>query len=336
MILVKRPSPLYPKKDVLFFPSISLPDDDWTYKSLLYYDSIHVIAPESYNAENQYNELTKKLMDRGIVKTINPWDYLHSIQAYEDALIQYIEENVNFKLNAQSSFNLGKLVRIHRDKFHYNLFEHLERNSLAKEITGSSWIEMEENIALIILTFLATVISEEKELELATNNIKNIQIINRESISNFDSVNLKEHETRMNILNGIMPYAVDNNVDKILSFKRRNLSALVDFRILIESKVKSNALYPSNSNDKYLKDTVDELKWKAAKIESQLKDENFAKILFGGVCGIPVTIAPLLGEPTCLTLPTLLFGLYQLYGSVKENGSKNEFRYLAFVNEKFS
>lgn len=332
MIFVKRPPALYPKKDVLFFPSISLPDDDWTYKSLLYYDSIHVIAPESYNAENQYNDLTKKLMDRGIVKTINPWDYLHSIQAYEDALIQYIEENVNFKLNAQSSFNLGKLVRIHRDKFHYNLFEHLERNSLAKEITGSSWIEMEENIALIILTFLATVISEQKELELATNNIKNIQIINRESISNVDSVNLMEHETRMNILNGIMPYTIDKNIDKILAFKNRNGSALSDFRDLIDNRV----VNLSNSKDKYLKATINELTRQAAKIETQLRNENFAKILFGGVCGIPVTIAPLLGEPTCLTLPTLLFGLYQLYGSVKENGSKNEFRYLAFVNEKFS
>jgi hypothetical protein len=332
MILVKRPPALYPKKDVLFFPSISLPDDVWTYKSLLYYDSIHVIAPESHNAENQYNDLTKKLMDKGIVKTINPWDYLTSIQAYENALIHYIEQNVNFKLNAQSNFNLGKLVRIHRDKFHNNLFEHLERNSLAKEITGSRWIEMEENIALLILTFLATVISEEKQLELATDDIKNIQIINRESISNIDSINLKEHETRMNILTGIMPYTIDKDIDKILSFKKRNGSALSDFRDLIDNRV----VNPSNSNDKYLKATISELKQQAEKIETQLKKENFAKIMFGGVCGIPVTIAPLLGEPTCLTLPTLLFGLYQLYGSVKENGSKNEFRYLAFVNEKFA
>jgi hypothetical protein len=129
-----------------------------------------------------------------------------------------------------------------------------------------------------------------------------------------------------------MPYTIDKNIDKILSFKNRNGSALSDFRDLIDNRV----VNPSNSKDKYLKATINELTRQAAKIETQLKNENFAKILFGGVCGIPVTIAPLLGEPTCLTLPTLLFGLYQLYGSVKENGSKNEFRYLAFLNEKFS
>jgi hypothetical protein len=317
-------------KGVLFFPSISLPDDDWTYKTLLYYDSIHVIAPESYDVKNQYNELTKKLMDKGVVKTINPFDYLGRIKAYEDALIQSIEHDVNFKLNAQSSFKLGKLVKIHRDKFHYQLFDHLERNGLAKEVTGSNWIEMEESIALFILTFLATVISRETNLEMATNDMKNIEFLDFESSMKNGSDKMQKNRIRMELLNGILPYTMDDNLDKILAFKDQNFKALVDFRKLINYEVKNII-----DEDEGIEETIMDLVSRAKELESKLIDDKLEKIIFAGVCGIPVTLAPLLGEPNYLTLPALLFGLYQLYGSFNGIGNKDAIQYLAYVNQKF-
>jgi hypothetical protein len=329
MIKVNSPSQ-HRNKGVLFFPSISLPDDDWTYKTLLYYDSIHVIAPESYDVQNQFNELTKKLMDKGIVSSVNPFDYLSRVSAYEESLIDAIENDTNFKTNAKNNFNQGNLVKIHRDKFHYNLFDHLVREELAKEIEGSRWIEMHESIALLILTFLATVISKEKKLEMATNDIKNIDFLGLNAFNPSNNVNIQESKIRMELLNGIMPYSMDNNLDKILDFKNTNFDSLYDFRKYISREV-----FEINIGKENIDYSINELVERAKKLEGKLKKEKLGKIFFSGVCGIPVTISPLLDDPSYSTLPALLYGLYQIYDAAKGYDNNNEYRYLAYVNQKF-
>jgi hypothetical protein len=329
MVKVNKPYQ-YLNKEVLFFPSISLPDDDWTYKTLLYYDSIHVIAPESYDVQNQFNELTKKLMDKGIVSSINPYDYLSRVSAYEEILINAIEHDTNFKTNAKNNFNQGKLVKIHRDKFHYNLYDHLVRNDLAKEVTGTRWIEMHESIALFILTFLATVISNEKEIEMATNDIKNINFLGLNTFDPSKNKNIQESKIRMELLNGIMPYTMDNDLDKILDFKNQNSYTLSKFRDFITDEV-----FDINIEKHDIKKSIIKIVEDAKELEEKLKKEKLEKIFFAGVCGIPVTVSPLLDNFNYLTFPALLFGLYQIYEVLKGPEHIKKYQYLAYVNQKF-
>jgi hypothetical protein len=117
------------------------------------------------------------------------------------------------------------------------LYDHLVRNELAKEVTGTMWIEMNESIALFILTFLATVISKEKELEMATNDIKNINFLGLNTFDINGYKNIQESKIRMELLNGIMPYTMDNDLDKILAFKNTNFVSLSDFRKYISHEV---------------------------------------------------------------------------------------------------
>jgi len=76
----------------LYYPYINLPKKEWTFKTLLYWDSMLSIVPSSYiQNPNNLDPFMLDLVREGLVEQIFPIDFLHKINNYDEIFINFIE-----------------------------------------------------------------------------------------------------------------------------------------------------------------------------------------------------------------------------------------------------
>ena len=77
---------------LLYYPYITLPENNWTIRALLYYDNIGAIVPAQYFYEpEQYTPFMRKAIENELITPINPMNVLDRPWEVSKRFIKYID-----------------------------------------------------------------------------------------------------------------------------------------------------------------------------------------------------------------------------------------------------
>ncbi len=326
---------------VLYYPYINLPDDKWTIRTILYWDKVGSIIPQTYGQDDKFTPFTDSLLKNGLVERISP-DTVWSVSNYENSLRDAILNDTILIDKAKRNFLTGNFHKIHREKFHYHLFDELVKLEVAQKVNYTDWFIVEENVGKLMMTFLATVLSIEGDFQPTTDQISNLDVtfLNRNSdkyLSDFrkDSDVLSVN-VRGDILERIMPYPIDIDLYKLRKFKDRHNDELKSFRRYIEKIVFSSSLIADqNKRTMAIEREIKDINEQKDELLKKMQEFRFQKIFFGGACGLVATATPLLLDPSFVGVPALLYGLYAIYNDTKREKIENPIHYLALTDKRF-
>lgn len=81
--------------NALYFPYISVPDEIWTVKTLLYWDKLSSIVPMEYiERPEELGPFMQELVHEGLVQQVFPAAYLHQLELFEDCFICFVEKRI--------------------------------------------------------------------------------------------------------------------------------------------------------------------------------------------------------------------------------------------------
>lgn len=251
------------KRTILYYPTINIPTTNWLRHSLLYWDEVSSIIPQSWGDRYLY-ELSPDihyLIDEGQFRAIKPdelimkadnWDAFHEFQTEFKETIQS-QQFQNFIRKTPfsiSGIHIDKIghpnlvAKVHRNKTSENLVYFLQELGLVKHNDHyGEWLIFERHTALIYMSLLAKYLADvdKKQTTIGTNysiyekfNFKKVK-----ETEGFPVVSLN--------LSNILPTPVANvPLEKIIDFKKKRYDELLQFRKnLMEfqskiSKAKSN------------------------------------------------------------------------------------------------
>jgi hypothetical protein len=327
---------------ILYYPNINLPNNKWTSKTLLYWDKIGSIVPRNYGTRDSFDSFTGQLFNQGFLEKVDPYD-VWMVPKYESCLNEAINNGDKLIDNSRINFANGLFVEIHFEKFYYNLFENLIQLKIAHRVDNSDWIRVESNVAKLMMTFLATVLSLEKGYQPITDNIDNLELsynnipLQQYSRNILGSDNTLTTNIRTNLLENLLPYPIENDLNKIIRFKERHFAELTYFRKHIERIIfEISLISDENLRTRAIQLNLEELIAMKNEIVSKMKENNFSKIFFTGTCGLLATATPMIIDPQLIGIPALIYGLYTLYKETNKEKIVNPIKYLALVDRNFN
>lgn len=277
--------------NILYYPYINLPENDWTLRTLLYYDNIGSIVPdEYYNNPNKYDLFMWDLINKELVTPLSPMNIIDNPWESTKPFISLIENNKEllqksrnrFKLAGSNLTNSNELstVRLHINKFDREIFYNLKEFGLAKR-GPANWYFVEKKTALELMKFLANIIS------VKTNRMPVTDIIRKRYIQSNKKSEIKKREK---ILEDLIPFPKNISLDKLLRFKEKNVDSLKAFK----NKVELIVLDPNIEIDSALfKEKTYELELRKDELSKKMNENNFGNILFGTVCGLGTAVVGL-------------------------------------------
>ncbi len=325
--------------NILYYPYINIPNNDWTIRTLLYYDDIAAIVPQEYlwEPERNYDPFMMELVRMSLVIPVNPIDVLDNPWEITRPFIKEIEKHKNSLEKAQNRFsNLQRnlvhsqkfsLARIHSDKFDDEVFYSLKNLGLAIRGDGN-WYFVESKTADQLMKYIATIIGAKTNRIPTTDNLR----------PRFYSIkNLKNQRKRETILESLIPFPQDIKLDKMLRFKEKYSDLLTAFKNRIELLV----LDPDIKEETDLfNEKIKELVIRKGELTAKMNESNLGGIIFGTICGM---IATSQGMIATGSLKSMLWGLpgfaNAIYSALKIEKSENIFdqtgmKYLALIDKK--
>lgn len=224
------------RNNALYFPYISLPDEAWTIKTLLYWDKVSSIVPMDYiERPDELGSFMQQLVHEGLVEQIFPARFIYKIREFEQCFINFIEHKIhNRPARSEHQPRINRPVtRIHIEKLG-NIPDFLVENGLAKRINGS-WYDIERSVANIFMAYLATCLGAIPEINAApvTNKAMYASLFSNSNLSRNNEIH---HEKSRNvILRSLLPTPNQNvTIDQLLRFKERHGHLLPALRRTIE------------------------------------------------------------------------------------------------------
>jgi len=315
------------ENNILYYPTINLPENEWTIKSILYWDTVGVIVPEEYIEEPE--QLSRKMRDMvqsgHIVQHLTSDYYSLQYKVSKSILKTVKSKSINLK-KCRQNFKEKKASLIHNQKFSFRLFDYLVKNKVAERLESYSFYLVESKIASVMMTYLAIAISKEIKYTPATDFPEYI----REN-DYLGLVNNQPGKIRSKILGDIMPYPIDVDFNKLIRFKEKYIDQLQRFRIEIEKTVWGiNAVKDNESKEKILQLNIDQINDKKEELIARLVENNLGKIAFGAFKGMVVDSGIALITGNVITpAATLLGTINEVVKEYKGNPIKNED--LAFI-----
>ena len=84
--------------NLLYFPYINIPQNNWTIKSLLYWDNVGIIVPPYFMENpNQFNDSTIDLLRTDLIKQVFPYEYISGNKKFDKGFIKLLN-SPNFEL----------------------------------------------------------------------------------------------------------------------------------------------------------------------------------------------------------------------------------------------
>jgi len=327
--------------DILYFPYISLPETLWTYRSLLYYNSLGVIVPNDYIYEPRlYKPKMRELIQSGLVKQVIPNEYTQDVKEFSSGFLnELMNDGTNTIEDKRNNFSKGVISRIHIEKFDKGLMDQLASLGLSK-YDNYPWHKVESRTAFMLMAYLAAIIAIQDNRVAITDNLS-------QSVLNQSDNELNKLIIKNRILEDILLLPTELNIRKLEKFKGRYNSDLIRFRRNIEQLTLNLNQFEGNPNDFELKYklSIEEINDQKNSILSNMRGLGFGQIVFGTILPLSTTIismahtqinAPLFD--LVLMLSSLTTAACTAISSVKsiDNSSKDSFRYLALVDKKLA
>ena len=162
----------------LFYPWIDIRDEKWLKTSLLYWDELRTIVPESID-EPYKSDSTKALADAGLLRPVRVHSDMEEIKNLADSVLTYLSTNEGARVVAMNGhrgsviheekfpYKFEQFADIHPEKLPYKVrdeLKHLFRNSNR----DGSWLTVDSGFADFYMTLLATKLSERTGASLVT------------------------------------------------------------------------------------------------------------------------------------------------------------------------
>jgi len=177
-----------PNSQGLYYPGIDIRDEAWLKTSLLYWDSLRTIVPESIDVPYS-SETALALQDAGFLIPLRVHSDMEEIRELTEDVLTYLNSNEGAELlisgnnRRRSYIHLDKLstslVRLlmHRLKFGHEALDFVSRLGSPSR-RGVNWLELDEGFALFYMTLLASRLAERVGASLLTSlpNAENLAI----------------------------------------------------------------------------------------------------------------------------------------------------------------
>jgi Family of unknown function (DUF6236) len=232
------------KRTVLYYPTISIPDNWWLRQAVFYFDEVASIVPQTmtWGGESlgQLVPLTPELeflQQEGVFRAISP-ELLTLGRTWDEA--QQLQEDLRAILatarhRAQCS---DEYVHVHRGKTNESILGVLRSEGLIKDAESTpfkgearEWMLVEKNTALLYLSLLAKYLSaiEEEATVPGTDRQEYRDLV-------YGTNQEKEGETGVQLhLQKILPVPKPGtDIHKIVAFKRKRHDELLQFRHSID------------------------------------------------------------------------------------------------------
>ena len=103
----------------LFFPYINLPNDSWSTKALLYWDSVSSIVPMQHlKRPAQMSEFMRGLLSEGLVQPVTPAHHLHKIPYFSETFIDLVQAKLDRPHRLTIADRQFSTMRINAEKLH--------------------------------------------------------------------------------------------------------------------------------------------------------------------------------------------------------------------------
>jgi hypothetical protein len=156
-------------RTILYYPTMSIPNDDWLRQALLYFDQIASIIPRGATDEEQ-NELLalltpdmRYLKDEGVFKPVSP-DSLWEEQNW--AVANTMIEEFRIRRLLIPDEEKRQFVKVHRGKLTGTIFDLLAQQGVVKidvpinKWPEAKWYYVEERTALLYMSVLAKYLAD--------------------------------------------------------------------------------------------------------------------------------------------------------------------------------
>ncbi len=244
-------------ESVLYYPYISLPENSWSAKSLLYWDKVYSIIPKG-----QHKDLQK---GKGFMSDLIESDSFEALIPDPDETydrVQFVTEILDFVNGPDfniENFNVSEgnrnLAKLYTKKFNNDLMYRLSQMDLAIPF-GDSYL-VEQALADVMMFHLANTlkgnsINSDEKCELSTDQ----EFLANENFNGQE--NLHVENARQAFLDEILPFPLNPNYKELLKFKDKYYDDLLTFRKKIELYSEALARYPEEEDRLIMKQKFEE------------------------------------------------------------------------------
>jgi len=210
--------------NVVYYPYITPPNNEWFIRILLYWDKIFSIVPSEYlDKSHEFDDWMKDLLETNLVQPIIPKQYIDRVPNFENAFLQYIDSRSHI-----SSSRSQRTIPIHIEKLK-NIGDRLKERNLATN-REYPWWNVEYQTGNEFMAYLATVLGELSQFKAIpmTNSLDSFSFVLPKSNHILDKI-------RQGLLEDVLP-APKNCIDPrvLVGFKDDNKETLRRFRTRIE------------------------------------------------------------------------------------------------------
>lgn len=164
----------------LFYPWIDIQDEAWLKTSLLYWDSVRTIVPESIDAPYS-TDTGRALRDSGFLVPLRVHSGMDEIEELTGDVLSYLgtAEGAELLLSEGGGhrhdihveklpYRLGRLAEMHPEKLPHEI-RHMLHSLTAPSRRGPEWLRVDEGFANFYMTLLATRLAERVGARLLTS-----------------------------------------------------------------------------------------------------------------------------------------------------------------------
>jgi hypothetical protein len=309
---------------LLYFPYINIPNNNWTVKSLLYWDRIGVIVPNE--TDNFLQKFTSDLIDAEFVDLIVPYQHMYKIPNF-DAQFTKLIKNPSLNLEQKrNDFLIGYMTKIHVQKLGIEVMEYLVEQKIAvKDRKNWDWYYVESKTASLIMLFLASVIGKVEDYTPSTDDLINLNL----SVTQ-NTLEVKLNDLRNETIDDLFPYPIDPDLKKFRDFKEKYNEQLKTFRLFMEQYIFQLHQIKNIEERKHFSNLKHkEIDFYRAEILSKLNESKLGKILFGSACGV---LASFVGGFNPYAFINAVHATVQ---NSSESIPNQEYAYLALVDKYF-
>ena len=166
--------------EALYYPWIDVRDEAWLKTSLLYWDSVRTIVPESIDAPYS-TDTGRTLQDAGFLVPLRVHSGMNEIEDLAEDVLTYLEsaEGAELLIAGRGGrrrdihveklpYELGRLADIHPEKLPHEI-RHLLCDLASPSGRGNDWLRVDEKFANFYMTLLASRLSERVGARLLTS-----------------------------------------------------------------------------------------------------------------------------------------------------------------------
>ena len=244
------------RNKALYFPYINLPDNDWLYLMLLYWDQLSSIVPSEYicNPEELSPHMST-LMREGLVNPVLPQEVLRDLPDFGEPFLGFIRRKI--RRPQLKNVVLGQRIPIHIEKLG-KVADELVDMRLATT-AGYPWFEMDQWVANAFMSYLASLVGSLPEIASVpiTNDARCFHLL-----AGYQGRAFPERmRQRQLILGKIFPFPkADLSLNTIIKFKEKYGNELARFRNKIEGLCIDLSNTPQRDREEQIQIKTRELK----------------------------------------------------------------------------